>query len=172
MIRLQFVTEAGFTSALIRWFGGDIGWSHVDAVLPDDDPDHPGWLLGARSERDCTPDELYVCEPGVQIRPPRYARFTDRAVIELPASAEETDRFYAILKRQVGKPYSAETIEGLLIGRDLDDHQAWICDALQAWCACEAGILPRQLFRYIRRLTPNSLYLICLTACALRGERT
>ena len=173
-VKLQFSYRRNLPSAVIDWFGAEVGWAHVDAVLPANDP-LPGWLLGARSDRPVLGaawaprrerrwNGVYCLPAGVQVRPPNYLFFARTAIVEIPCTAAQVAEFYRLLHAQLGKPYSEATIAGFALGCERKVRGAWVCSVLIAWCACEAGILPRELFRYVPKLTPDLLYLVALTA--------
>lgn len=142
MIRLQFVCEAALSSRAIAWFSAG-HFSHVDALLPD------GSLLGARD------DAVGGRAPGVRIRPPDYVRWTRRVVMAVPASAVQTDMFYAFLHRQLGKPYDSAAIWAFAFNRNWREPDSWICSELQSAAGEHAGILPR-LYLAANKITPVS----------------
>lgn len=152
-VRLQFVCERAVTSRLIAWFGAG-HFSHVDAVLPD------GQLLGARS------DAAGGKPPGVHARPAGYHRFARRTVMQVPATEQQTARFYEYLQQQLGKPYDHKAIWGFILDRNWRDERAWICSELQAVAGEVSGILP-QLFTAASKITPGA----CALAFSAVGGR-
>lgn len=146
MIRLQFVLGTDWTSDLIAWFGGaNTGFSHVDAVLPD------GSLLGSRS------DQIGLIPPGVQIRPPNYARWRYTKVLSL-ATPQET-AFYNFLRQQLGKPYDKTAIVGFIVNRNWRDDDSWYCSELQT-AALEAASIVPSLVSTPAKISPNALALV------------
>lgn len=142
MIRLQFSTEDGASSELIRLYSH--GWcSHVDIVLPDQS------LLGARSDG------------GVQVRQPGYAAFTRSEVINLPASDEVTDETLSFARAQVGKAYDFTAIEAFVVGRDWREADSWFCSELVAAALEKGGYFVHPLATATEKITPADLYLIC-----------
>src|SRR5271155_1449933 len=108
VIKAQFVMGPGISSKLISWFSAG-PFSHVDAVLPS------GSLLGARS------DQIGGAPAGVQVRYPDYDKWTKRVRMELETTRDETQKFYAFLNDQLGKPYDKTAILGFAAGRDWRD---------------------------------------------------
>lgn len=142
-IRLQYSTESGIGSALIRWWT-DSRWSHVDAVLPD------GRLLGAR------PDYPVGGQTGVQIRPANYAAFTGRLVVQV--ETEAAGAFYLALRRQLGKPYSWGGVLDFVFDQDGDiiAPDGWFCDSLLIACAARAKIFPHRLAVPFHKIAPGA----------------
>jgi uncharacterized protein YycO len=133
------------SSRAIAWFSAG-HFSHVDAVLPD------GRLLGARD------DHVGGQPPGVRIRPPNYVKWSRRVVMKVPASAEQTYKFYAFLRDQLGKPYDSEAIWAFAFNRDWRAPDSWICSELQSAAGEYSGLMPR-LYLAANKITP--------VACAL-----
>jgi uncharacterized protein YycO len=145
MIRLQFVTERAWTSWLIGAFGAG-HLSHVDAIMPD------GSLLGARY------DSIGGMPPGVQIRPPNYAKFSRRVIAVIPASEAQESAFYAFLHQQLGKPYDWRAIFAFAINRDWRAKDSWICSEFQA-AALEASTIVSTLYLDANKIVPVPLAL-------------
>lgn len=138
MIVIQFSTQKGFGSWLIRWLTWS-DWSHVDFVLPD------GTLLGAR------------LIGGVKVRRVNYlgksakkARF---AILGAPDSVIE--RAYS----QIGKPYDWRGILNFALHRNWRETDSWFCDELVAWCCEQQGTPLLNPATPVRRLTPRDLTL-------------
>lgn len=146
MIVLQFATEAGLTSGLIRAFD-HCPWSHVDTILPD------GSLLGARSE------VAAGIPAGVQIRPPGYAPFTATRRVELPAGDAMTAAYLAFLRAQLGAPYDMAAIAGFAVGRDWRSPAHWFCSELVAAGLEACGWFPWPLAVAVSRIDPGDLLL-------------
>lgn len=155
---LRFVGGSDIASELIEYFGGDLGLSHVDAVMPDG-----LGLLGARS------DNVGGVGPGVWIRPLNYLPYKTVRDVSISCSQEQQDRFYDALLSQISKPYSKITILGLIVGHDFHDKNGWICDELVAWACCQAGVLPPELLPLMSELTPNSLWAAAVSAAYCRA---
>ena len=177
MIALQFVTEAGWSSALIRWFSHG-AFSHVDAVLPEYGP-HPHlvdiWgncLLCAQGDLVARPDRLDCkgrdpqagwllgarFEGGVAIRPPGYGKFTRRQLVEIPATPLQEQVFYGFLRRQLGKPSDWRAILGFFFARDWREAGQWYCSEVDA-----RGLEIAEVFRYLlaepaNKITPPDLF--------------
>lgn len=146
-VALQFVLEPSFTSDVIAWFSqGHL--SHVDALMPD------GSLLGARS------DWKGGKPPGVQIRPPNYAKFKSRVIMELPATPVQETLFYNFLQAQVGKPYDMQAIWAFALDRDWREPDSWICSELDG-AALEHATIFRKLYLGTNKITPVALALAC-----------
>lgn len=128
-IRLQFSRQADPVSSLIAWMGS-APFSHTDIILPD------GNLLGARSDR------VVGKPPGVQIRPPGYAKFAARVIFTLQCTDAQAGAFYDFLHKQIGKPYDKWTILGFVTGRNWRQDNAWICSELVVRAAEIATIIP------------------------------
>jgi uncharacterized protein YycO len=142
-IRLQFVCEAALSSQAIAWFSAG-HFSHVDAVLRD------GLLLGARSDR------VGGKPPGVQIRPPNYAKWIRRTMMTVPATDRQTDDFYAFLLEQVGKPYDSAAIWAFVFNRDWRARDSWICSELQSAAGECAKLFSHPLYLAANKITPVS----------------
>lgn len=124
MIRLQFSRQADLASDVIAWFTqGE--FSHVDAVMP-----YSGLLFGARTDHNS----------GCHYRIPGYAKFVERVVFSIPATAEQETLFLNFLVQQEGKPYDHVAILGFIFGRDWKQPDSWICSELQVAALEYAGI--------------------------------
>lgn len=148
-IRLQYSTEAGIGSAIIRWWT-DSQWSHVDAVLPD------GRLLGARPDYPVRQSDGTM-QTGVQIRPAGYAPFSEKLVVEIATDA--ADAFYAGLRCQLGKPYSWGGVLDFVFDQDGDvimPGRGWFCDALVLAVAECKGVFPHKLAIPFSRIAPGA----------------
>lgn len=134
-VRAQFVLARGLSSALIQLAGGGtraLGFSHVDLLLPT------GELLGSRT------DFPINGQTGVQIRPWGYGskEWIREVLMELPATPQQTDAFYAFAKAQVGKPYDKLAIAAFFTDRDWREDDAWFCDELLLSATERAGLCP------------------------------
>jgi len=165
-LRLQFVCGQELSSRLIAWYGnGYGGFSHVDAVMPD------GSLLGARD------DAIYVegrdgdwsrIAPGVRLRPPEYETWARKAVIQIPCSPANANRWEEFLRGQIGQPYDSGSIWGFVLG--IRSHQTghWICSALQSAALQDIGLMGRTTVP-TNQITPDALYL--LATAGLGGQQ-
>ncbi|MDE2468830.1 MAG: hypothetical protein KGL35_08820 [Bradyrhizobium sp.] len=167
-IELRFVREADLSSPIIAWFGGNLGYSHVGAVLPVGSLrpvwwprgyayGRTGYELGARLRA----NRSLSGKAGVQLRPLDYARFTRQCYVSLPASEEQTARFWALWSAQLGCPYSWRTILGFALGREIHDHGAWDCSTGIAWATVGCGVFPEALRPHLQQITPDALWLAC-----------
>ena len=145
-ITLQFVSGGGLSAELIEWFSHfPHSYSHVDTVLATGD------LLGARSEH------IGDVPAGVQIRPPGYATFTRRLVVELPATLEQAPRYTAFLLAQLGKPYDKIGIAAFAAERNWREAAAWFCDELVGAALEAAGWFPHAPLWPPNKWTPDDL---------------
>ncbi len=145
-IRLQFVLGADVPSRAIAWFTQG-HYSHVDAVAADD------YLLGARINR------VGGQPPGVQFRPPAYARWRRRTVMQIACTSSQRNAYWDFLRGQIGKPYDRAAIWGFVFDRDWREPDSWICSELQAAAAEHSLILPK-LFVPCARIAPVPLAVI------------
>lgn len=168
-IELRFVREAGLCSDAIAWFGGDLGFSHVGAVVRG--PDRPWWWprnlsycgspgyeLGAR----LSPDRSLTGRPGVQLRPLDYVRFVREECVSIPATPDQEHDFWSAWSRQLGCPYSIRTILGFVFDREFRDRGHWDCSTGCAWSLVEGGVFPASLRRVLQQISPNTLYAMSL----------
>ncbi len=139
-VTIQFVTEAGLFSFLIRWFTHS-DYSHVDFVLAD------GRLLGARSGG------------GVQIRAANYARFTHTLRVTIPTGQETAHDVYAYAHEQIGKPYDMKAIFGFMFYQHWEDEDAWFCSNLVAAAFKKAGLPILNPEASVKRITPGDVLL-------------
>lgn len=135
-IRIQLSTENSIVSGAIRmWTRGP--YSHVDIFRGTD-------LLGARSNG------------GVQIRPPDYANFTAKMVIEFPCTYTNEMLFFDFLDRQIGKPYDHTALAGLVLNRDWRNPDKWFCSELfQA--AAEYAYIVKKLTTPVAFISPRDV---------------
>jgi hypothetical protein len=150
MIRIRFVTGNDWISNTIR-FGERDGWAtHAEAVLSD------GSLLGAHFNG------------GVEIRPAGYdkATMTREMIVELrPADMDGVVRisieseFLAFLSAQLGKPYDATAISGLVFNRDWRQTDSWFCSELVSAGLEACGYFPK-LAATDNHISPRDLLLI------------
>lgn len=145
---LQFSLGQGVGSAVIRWFGHDGSWSHVDLVLPD------GRLLGARA------DNPGGYGRGVQIRPANYQSFARRLVVAVPTQTAAA--VYGYARAQIGKAYDHTAIVAFFVERNWRDPDAWFCSELAAAALIEGGFWPRPwaLPCPVNKIDPDDLLLL------------
>lgn len=181
VVRLQFVLGSDFGSRSIAWFTQG-AYSHVDAVVwpdgigslvtsngmtlqprggpPRAAPSPTGWLLGARA------DKVGGAWAGVQLRPPGYAKWARRTVIDIPCTAVQSRDYWCFLAQQLGKPYDSMEIWGFVFGRGWREDDSWICSEVQARAAEKSGVLS-ELFVAGDRIAPVPLALV---ASAIGGK--
>jgi hypothetical protein len=128
---------------MIAWFGhGPL--SHVDAVMPD------GNLLGSRS------DHMGGRPPGVQIRPPGYARFALTVCFEIETLPNREVAFWGFLDSQLGKPYDSRAILGFVSGRNWREQDSWICSELIS-AGLETALIFHPLYLAASKIDPSNL---------------
>lgn len=147
MITLRFVAHHGIFNwaAAIAQYG--FWCTHVEAVMPD------GRYLGAISD-------------GVKDRLPSYdsGEFTRELFLQVKATAEQEDIFYAFLETQIGKPYDIWAIVAYFYpSRDWQNFEAWFCSELVGTALSECGILPKEMAVKFSRITPRDLLLLVST---------
>lgn len=164
-IRWQFVAENDIGSRAISWFSAG-HLSHVDCVVDGDWHNGlEGCLLGARD------DHVGGQLPGVRFRPPNYARFTRRVIMEIRCTPVQKHSFIRFMGDQLEKPYDEEAILAFLFNRDWRKPDSWICSELQA-AACEAaGIVPA-LYLAANKITPVACALALSAAGAVHLPHT
>jgi uncharacterized protein YycO len=145
-ITLQFVEGTGLGSGMIKWFGHGL-YSHVDCVLPD------GTLLGARS------DVMSGAPAGVQIRPAGYVNSDKVRCVHLPATDEQSDRFYDFMKAQIGKPYNKIGIFAFAVNASWTSVGAWFCSQVVTAALQASGWL-KDLSEPPNKIDPDDLVLI------------
>lgn len=194
-VSASIVRASGLISESIGWFGADF-FSHVDTVLPDtwcdahamkdgkpvprgtagSVPIPKGSLLGARSDHHTHfPDGSVMpweCLPGVRIRPPGYAKWTARLIVQMPCTPEQAQKDLDFGLAQLGEPYETmgllKTFSGLFHWqpRNWRDPSAWWCSELRMRQWEVAGIVEVPLPFW--RITPGDC---ALAACARQGTR-
>lgn len=147
MITLRFVSHPGIfnwacTIAQYGFWG-----THCEAVMLD------GRYLGAISD-------------GVKARVPSYdkGKFKKEVFIEVQATADQEDIFYAFIESQIGKPYDLWAILAYFYpSRDWQSFDAWYCSELLGTGLAECGILPKEMAVKFSRVTPRDLMLMIST---------
>lgn len=148
--RLQFVAAAGLLSGAIeRWGVSTPGFSHVDIVMST------GWLLGARDETITVNGVKYA--PGVQLRPPGYATWIRRQIVEFNVAARDLRVANGWARDMIGHKYDEDAILGIIFGQRWHKNGDFICSAFGA------GYLRRlsasvKLFEPAQQTSPNTLY--------------
>ena len=146
MLTWQFSTTASLGAEAIRLY--QHGWpSHVDTVLAD------GQLLGA------LPDRYGDIPPGVQIRPPDYAKWTQVQRISVAVSDAHQEAYFHFLGLQLGKPYDMKAVVAFALDRNWREPDAWFCSELTA-AASEASWLAHPLANVANTITPRDWLLI------------
>lgn len=112
-----------------------------------------GTLLGARS------DSVGGQPPGVWIRPPDYAKFALKVVMEIPCGAWQEKQYYDFLRSQISRPYDKQAIWAFALNRDWRQPDSWICSELQAKAGEHAEVWP-QLYLAANKITPVALALV------------
>lgn len=150
-IIIRFVTQEDVESIAIRAYTW-CAFSHVEFVLDD------GTTLGARTDHN----------PGVQIRPINYAKFSNEERYNIPVTDEQKAIIMAFAHAQVGKPYDVKDIFGIFTHRDWRDDGSWICSELVTAAFEKGGVyLLNSQSEYVNRVTPADDYLSPM----LRGNR-
>jgi uncharacterized protein YycO len=147
MITLRFVSHTGLfnwacTIAQYGFWG-----THCEAVMPD------GRYLGAISD-------------GVKARDPSYDKGSVKQEIflEVRATADQKEIFYAFVESQIGKPYDLWAIIAYFYpSRDWQSFDAWYCSELLGTGLAECGILPKEMAVKFSRVTPRDLMLMIST---------
>lgn len=151
MIRIRFVGGTDIVSLAISAACYGFWASHVDAVMPD------GSMLGAHGT-------------GVQERPAGYdASYLARdLVVEIGCPQHFSDRFYAFVQSQLGKPYDYGGIGQFANGgRKWETPDAWFCSELIAAALIHCGYL-RELAIEADRISPRDLFLVLSAVGAVK----
>ena len=147
MIVLRFVSHPGLFNwaCSVAQYGA---WmTHVDAVMPD------GRYHSAMSD-------------GVKTRPPDYdvGKFTREMFVEVRATPEQEEIFYAFIESQIGKPYDTWAIVAYFWpSRDWQEFDSWYCSEELATGLAECGIFPKELAVKFSRVTVRDLLLLIST---------
>jgi hypothetical protein len=117
MIRLRFVQGSAVESEAIELREGTcmpIIPSHVECVRPSD-----GKYVGQH------------IEGGMLARDPGYdgAKPADELFVDLPATPEQTDAFYAYIEASIGEPYDWEAILGFVLPGHFHTKEHAFCSA-------------------------------------------
>ena len=147
MIRIRFVSHLGIFNWACRIAQYGFWSTHCEVVMPD------GTLLGAISD-------------GVKSRAPNYdaSSFSQEIFLDVKASAEQEEVFYAFLGSQIGKPYDTWAIISFFYpSRDWQEFDAWYCSELLGTGLAECGILPKEMAVKFSRVTPRDLLLLIST---------
>ena len=147
MIKLRFVSHPGIFNwaCTVAQYGF---WStHCEAVMPD------GKYLGAMND-------------GVKARVPDYdsGAFLKETFLEVRATKDQEDIFYAFIESQIGKPYDLWAILAYFWpSRDWQSFDAWYCSELLGTGLAECGILPKEMAVKFSRVTVRDLLLLIST---------
>lgn len=108
-IRVRFILNQGFTSAAIAKMTGSL-FSHVEFGTPE------GTWIGAH------------LQGGVQERPADYCKPIREYVYDVPCTADEMQRAYAMIRGMIGTAYNVKDIIGLALqARSLRSPHRLIC---------------------------------------------
>ena len=118
MITFRNITEAGITSALIRFWSRS-AYSHSEVWCPPHAVGNKeaGWL-GARFSG------------GVQVRPPDYCVPTASDIVHVSLDVQEELLFWDFLKSQLGKPYDWLAIVSFVVRFRMRLKNHWFCSEL------------------------------------------
>lgn len=147
MITLRFVSHPGIFNwaCTIAQYGF---WStHCEAVTSD------GLFIGAISD-------------GVKARPWGYdtGLFSQELFLEIKATHEQEEIFYAFVESQIGKPYDLWAILAYFWpSRDWQSFDSWYCSELLGTALAECGILPKEMAVKFSRVTVRDLLLLIST---------
>lgn len=147
MITLRFVSHPGLFNwaCTIAQYGF---WStHCEAVMPN------GTYIGAISD-------------GVKARAPDYdaGHFSREVFLEVRATSDQEEIFYAFVESQIGKPYDTWAILAYFYpSRDWQAFDSWYCSELLGTALAECGILPKEMAVKFSRITPRDLLLLIST---------
>lgn len=147
MIVIRFVSHPGIFDWAARIAQYGFWCTHCDAVTPD------GTLLGAARD-------------GVKDRPGAYdaGHFSQEMFLEVNATVEQEQIFYAFLGSQIGKPYDFWAVISFIFpSRDWQEFDHWDCSELLGTALAECGILPKQMAVKFSRITPRDLLLLIST---------
>lgn len=139
-VTLQFVAGVKAHDKLIQMYSH--GWpTHVDVVWPPNMSGNPERLLGAR------------LNGGVAVRALDYEVWTKLARITLPMTPEQNAKFFAFMRKQMGKPYDDVNIVAMAVpfinrGGIWRDDDKWFCSELT-----EAGVEETGFWRKIATAT-------------------
>jgi hypothetical protein len=128
----------------------------VDTVLPD------GSLLGARS------DVLKGVPAGFEVRPANYEEWSDIALVTIPCTLAEQQRFEDFERAQLHKPYDGPGIVGFVLPfldrtKDVNwrDPSKWFCSEEKQVALEACGWMPKIDFPD-NKVTPVANYLMVL----------
>lgn len=147
MITLRFVSHPGIFNwaCTIAQYGF---WStHCEAVTSD------GMLIGAISD-------------GVKARPWGYdtGLVKQELFLDVKATPEQEEIFYAFVESQIGKPYDTWAILAYFWpSRDWQSFDSWYCSELLGTGLAECGILPKEMAVKFSRVTVRDLLLLVST---------
>jgi len=148
MIVLQFATERGFSSSLIR-LGTWSEFSHVDFVVPD------GYKIKNLAQERRVVGERWLgarLRGGVSSRFPGYAPFTRTFRLRVDAPDSVLDWAW----RERGKPYDWRAVVGFAFRRDWREEGSWFCSEFIA-AAFRAAGWPLLRADHLNRVSPADL---------------
>jgi uncharacterized protein YycO len=147
MITIRFVAHFGIFNWACQIAQYGFWGTHCEALT------HEGTYIGAISD-------------GVKARPIGYDKgtFSQEIFLEVKATAEQEDIFYAFVESQIGKPYDLWAILAYFYpSRDWQSFDAWYCSELLGTALAECGILPKEMAIKFSRVTPRDLLLLIST---------
>jgi uncharacterized protein YycO len=114
------------------------------------------------------PDRTYLgaISDGVKARVPNYDAdsLKKEMFLEVKATEDQEEIFYAFVESQIGKPYDLWAILAYFYpSRDWQSFDAWYCSELLATALSECGILPKEMAVKFSRITPRDLLLLVST---------
>lgn len=114
------------------------------------------------------PDGTYLgaMGDGVKVRANGYdaGGFSQEFFLDVKASPDNEEIFYAFIKSQIGKPYDTWAVISFFYpSRDWQEADSWDCSELLATALSECGILPQHMAVKFSRITPRDLLLLIST---------
>jgi hypothetical protein len=147
MITLRFVSHTGIFNWACTSLSTGFWSTHCEAVTSD------GLFIGAISD-------------GVKARPwgYDYGLFSEELFMDVKATPEQEEIFYAFVESQIGKPYDTWAILAYFWpSRDWQSFDAWYCSELIGTGLAECGILPKEMAVKFSRVTVRDLLLLIST---------
>src|SRR6185312_12035087 len=108
-ITLRFVGGTSFVSDTIKRFEYGFWASHVEAVLPN------GTIISADMDKGVTQFPLDY----------NTGTFDRELYVTIATTKVISDKFYAFLRSQLGKPYDTEAVLGIGLGRNWRNVGSW-----------------------------------------------
>lgn len=112
-----------------------------------------GKLLGAISDGVKARDALYDA-----------GHFSREIFLDVRATPDQEEIFYAFVESQIGKPYDTWAILAYFYpSRDWQAFNSWYCSELLGTALAECGILPKEMAVKFSQITPRDLLLLVST---------